>query len=76
MSGADLGAEIVGRWPALAGRLVFVSGDPQLSVEGFPAACRGARLISKPFDLLELSAVLRDVLTAPPVRPNSPGNPA
>lgn len=73
MSGADLGAEIVQRWPRLAGRLVFVSGDPQLTVEAFPAACRGARLIAKPFDLLELATVMRGILTAPPGRSNSSG---
>lgn len=44
MSGADLGAEIVQRWPALAGRFVFVSGDPQLTAESLPAACRGAKI--------------------------------
>jgi two-component system OmpR family response regulator len=73
MSGAELGAEIVHRWPLLTGRLVFVSGDPQLTVEEFPAACQGARLIQKPFDLLELTAVMRSVLDAPPDRSNSSG---
>jgi len=76
MSGADLGAEIAGRWPALAGRLVFISGDPQLTAAALPAACRGARLIPKPFDLLELAAALRGVLDASPHRPNSSGNSA
>lgn len=76
MSGADLSAEIAERWPALAGRLVFISGDPQLTAEALPAACRGARLIPKPFDLLELAAVLRGVLDAPPHRPHSSGNSA
>jgi DNA-binding response OmpR family regulator len=73
MSGADLGAQIVERWPQLAGRLVFVSGDPQLTLEAFPAACRGAVLIPKPFDLLTLTAVMRAVLDAPPDRSNSSG---
>ena len=76
MSGADLSAEIAERWPALAGRLVFISGDPQLTAEALPVACRGARLLPKPFDLLELTAVLRGVLDAPPGRPNSSGNSA
>lgn len=76
MSGAALGAEIVARWPALAGRMVFVSGDPTLSVGAFPAACRGARLLSKPFDLLELAAVLRGVLALAANTSNSSGNPA
>lgn len=73
MSGADLGAEIVQRWPLLSGRLVFVSGDPHLTVEAFPAACRGAHLIRKPFDLLDLAAAMRGVLDAPPDRPHSSG---
>jgi len=76
MSGAELGAEIVQRWPLLAGRLVFVSGDPQLTIEEFPAVCRGARLIPKPFDLFELTAAMRGVLAAPPDRSNSSGTPA
>jgi len=73
MSGAELGAEIVQRWPRLGGRLVFVSGDPHLTVEAFPPACRGAHLIRKPFDLLDLTAALRGVLDAPPDRSNSSG---
>lgn len=76
MSGAVLGAEIVARWPALAERMVFVSGDPALSVELFPAACRGARLLAKPFDLLELAAVLRGVLAPAARTSNSSGNSA
>lgn len=76
MSGAELGAEIVARWPALSGRLVFVSGDPQLTVEAFPVACRGAPLLSKPFDLLELVAVLRGVLLPPGTQSNSSGTSA
>ena len=76
MSGAALGAEIIARWPGLAGRMVFVSGDPTLSVEDFPAACRGARLLPKPFDLLELAAVLRGVLAAAANTSNSSGNSA
>ena len=65
MSGADLGVEIVTRWPALSGRLVFVSGDPTLTAESLPPECRGARLIPKPFDLVELGAVVRALLAAP-----------
>lgn len=76
MSGAALGAEIISRWPALAGRMVFVSGDPALSVEAFPAACRGARLVPKPFDLLELAAVLRGILAPAANSSNSSGNSA
>lgn len=73
MSGGALGAEIVARWPALAGRLVFVSGDPHLSAEAFPGVCRGAPLIPKPFDLLELVAVVRGLLAAPGAGSNSSG---
>jgi len=73
MSGAELGAELVVRWPALAGRLVFVSGDPTLTPDSFPAECRGARLMPKPFDLLEMAAVLRGVLASPAGHSNSSG---
>lgn len=76
MSGAALGAEIIARWPVLAGRMVFVSGDPTLSAEAFPAACRGALLLPKPFDLLELATVLRGVLAPAADTSNSSGNSA
>ena len=76
MSGAALGAEIVARWPALAGSMVFVSGDPTLSLEALPAACRGARLLPKPFDLLELAAALRGVLFPAANHPQSSGTSA
>lgn len=65
MSGAELGAEVAARWPALANRLIFVSGDPALTPDDFPPACRGARLMAKPFDLLELVAAVRLLLSAP-----------
>jgi two-component system response regulator VicR len=65
MSGGELGAEMVARWPSLAGRLVFITGDPALTIEALPPACRGARLVQKPFDLLDLIAVVREVLPAP-----------
>jgi len=73
MSGAALGAEIVRRWPALAGRLVFVTGDPSLTRDALPSACRGARLLPKPFDLLELAAEVRALLAVPDPKPSSPG---
>ena len=75
MSGAELGAEIVRRWPEMSSRLLFVSGDPGLTPAEFPASCRGARLLAKPFDLLELAAEVRALAT--PDRPSSsPGRPA
>lgn len=75
MSGADLGAEIVRRWPEMSSRLLFVSGDPGLTPAGLPAACRGARLMAKPFDLLELAAEVRTL--ARPDQPSSTsGRPA
>jgi DNA-binding response OmpR family regulator len=73
MSGGALGEEIVSRWPALSGRLAFVSGDPLLSAEALPAACRGARLIPKPFDLAELAAVVRALLAAATAGPSASG---
>lgn len=76
MSGAALGAEILARWPALSGRLLFVSGDPFLTEEALPPACRGAGLMLKPFDLAELAAAVRALLTAPPAGPSSSGTAA
>jgi DNA-binding response OmpR family regulator len=73
MSGAALAVELVRRWPALAGRLVFVSGDPSLTPDALPAACRGARLMPKPFDLLELAAEVRALLAMPAQQPPSSG---
>jgi DNA-binding response OmpR family regulator len=76
MSGGELGAEIAARWPSLAGRLVFISGDPALTTEALPPACRGARLVLKPFDLLDLIAVVRGVLPAPGADPFPSGTSA
>jgi two-component system response regulator GlrR len=73
MSGGALGAEIVRRWPALAGRIVFVTGDPSITPDALPSACRGARLLLKPFDLLELAAEVRALLAMPDLKPSSPG---
>lgn len=75
MSGADLGVEIVRRWPALTRRLIFVSGDPTLTREALPPACQGARLVPKPFDLLELTAAVRALLDAPSADAASTGPP-
>jgi two-component system OmpR family response regulator len=76
MSGADLGAEIVARWPALSGRLVFVTGDPNVTIDSFPLACRGSRLLPKPFDLPELALMVRAVLALPTSPSNSSGTSA
>jgi DNA-binding response OmpR family regulator len=76
MSGGALGAEILARWPALAGRLLFVSGDPFLTAEALPPVCRGARLMLKPFDLAELAASVRALLTASPAGSSSSGTTA
>jgi two-component system response regulator VicR len=76
MSGGELGTEIIARWPSLAGRLVFVSGDPALTTDALPPACRGARIVPKPFDLLELTAVVRDLLPAPGADPFPSGTSA
>lgn len=73
MSGTALGAEVIRRWPALAGRLLFVSGDPSLTLDDLPPGCRGARLLPKPFDLFELAAEVRALLAMPDVEPTSPG---
>jgi DNA-binding response OmpR family regulator len=73
MSGAALGEEIVARWPSLSGRLVFISGDPNLTAESLPLACRGAPLVAKPFDLADLAGVVRALLAAPAAGPSSSG---
>jgi DNA-binding response OmpR family regulator len=76
MSGAELGAEIVARWPGLSGRIVFVTGDPGVTIDSFPPACRGSRLMPKPFDLLELASVVRAVLASSSPPPQSSGTSA
>ena len=65
MSGGDLGAQIVRRWPDLAGRMLFVSGDPEVTADALPAACQGARVLAKPFDLGTLAELVRELATAP-----------
>jgi len=76
MSGAALGAELVRRWPSLAGRVMFVTGDPTLTPDALPSACRGARLMRKPFDLLELAAEVRALLAMPDATTAPPGMPS
>jgi len=65
MSGADLGVQIVKRWPDLAGRMLFVTGDPAVTLDTLPPACRSARLMAKPFELLELAALVAELLGSP-----------
>ncbi|HEX5004186.1 MAG TPA: response regulator [Gemmatimonadales bacterium] len=76
MSGGELGAEVAARWPDLARRIMFVSGDPQLTPDTLPSACRGARLMAKPFDLLEMVAAVRALLPASSPGPAAGGPPA
>ena len=52
---------------------MFVTGDPTLTPDALPSACRGARLMQKPFDLLELAAEVRALLAMPDATPPSPG---
>lgn len=65
MSGAALGVEIATRWPALRGRMLLVTGDPDLELAALPGAIGEARLVRKPFDLLELTAAVHAILATP-----------
>jgi len=65
MSGAALGVEIAARWPALRGRMLFVTGDPDLDPAALPGALGPVQLVRKPFDLLELIAAVHATLTLP-----------
>lgn len=76
MSGGDLGVQIVRRWPELAGRMLFVSGDPDVTADALPAACRGARVLAKPFDLDVLAELVRELASAPSSADQVPSGPA
>ncbi len=65
MSGADLGVQIVKRWPDLSERLLFVTGDPEVTTGSLPTACGNAHILAKPFDLLELATLMRELLAMP-----------
>jgi hypothetical protein len=75
VSGAVLSLALIRRWPELQGRLVFMSGDPGLVVEGWPAELRGCPVLTKPFQLEELFGMLSQVLSrlGPPPREASGG---
>jgi len=73
MSGAALGVEIAARWPALRGRMLFVTGDPDLDPAALPGALGAADLVRKPFDLLELTAAVHAILARPGEDPSTDG---
>jgi CheY-like chemotaxis protein len=75
MSGGDLGTQIVRRWPELAGRMLFVSGDPDVTLDALPAACQGSRVLAKPFDLGVLAELIRELATAPAAADGIPSGP-
>jgi DNA-binding response OmpR family regulator len=61
-SGGAIGGEIARRWPRLADRLIFMSGDPSAAIDQLPAACRGAPILPKPFELQRLFTEVQRVL--------------
>lgn len=60
VSGETVYTELLDRWPELAGRIAFMSGDP----ESVSPALRSAPTLAKPFELSLLGALLES-LTAP-----------
>lgn len=61
-SGAAIGGEIARRWPRLVDRLIFMSGDPSTAIDQLPAACRGAPVLPKPFELQRLFTEVQKIL--------------
>ena len=61
-SGAAIGGEIARRWPHLVERIIFMSGDPSTAIDQLPAACRGAPVLPKPFELQRLFAEVQQIL--------------
>jgi signal transduction histidine kinase/CheY-like chemotaxis protein len=69
MDGAALHDQIVERWPRLARRVVFVTGDPEAERSGRFRDRQGVRFLEKPFHTRELVRTIREILTeVPPAR--------
>ncbi|MBM4044973.1 MAG: PAS domain S-box protein [Planctomycetes bacterium] len=65
MSGGDLYSHVRARWPQLAQRVVFISGDTMSpSTQAFRAML-GVRFLEKPFNVDELKRMVRDMLQEP-----------
>ena len=62
ISGVVLSLALMRRWPALRGRIVFMSGSPELYETEWPEELRNAPILVKPFQLEELVGVLARVL--------------
>ncbi len=67
LDGRGLFEAVLARWPALAGRMLFVSGD--IEAERFATMLRqqDVRYLEKPFSTGELLGAVREVLDRPGV---------
>ena len=64
MSGDTFFLALVRRWPRLATRVIFMTGDPWAVKADWPADLRRCPVLSKPFTLDVLSAAICSALTA------------
>jgi CheY-like chemotaxis protein len=65
MDGREAFAHIAERWPALARRVVFVTGDDLASEWGAFVRRTGQPTLRKPFDIADLLAALATVAPSP-----------
>ncbi|MCK9487518.1 MAG: response regulator, partial [Dehalococcoidia bacterium] len=65
LSGSDLYHEIQHRWPHLASRVLFVTGDIEGERGGRALDREQIRYLEKPFTTQQLLAAIRDVLATP-----------
>ena len=64
VDGAALAGEIAGRWPALAPRLLLITGDALGADPDGRLSAQGVPIFEKPLDLSALTAELRRRLAA------------
>jgi two-component system NtrC family sensor kinase len=62
LDGPGLYRELAQRWPALLGRVIFITGDSlNPDTQRFLASI-GARALHKPFDLDDIHRIVREAL--------------
>jgi two-component system OmpR family response regulator len=65
MSGDTLAIALLRRWPALAGRILLMTGDPWALRANWPDELRQCPLLVKPFTLDALGLAVGAALTTP-----------
>jgi DNA-binding response OmpR family regulator len=74
MSGDTLALALLRRWPQLAGRILFITGDPWGLRADWPEELRQCPMLVKPFTLDALGSTVHLALTAKSPQPQRKRN--